>query len=110
VTANRKRTAEQLSNVIFASYRKANLAMSNLEGCRRIPGLTKVRIESRPGTKIRATWRRPMALPGITAAVMNVERGRSNPPYEFFKSGVALRGRQHQRAVDAAWREALTKS
>jgi hypothetical protein len=48
------------------------------------------------------------SLPGITAAVTNVERGRSNPIYEFFKSGVALWGRQHQRAVDAAWREALT--
>ncbi len=47
-------------------------------------------------------------IPGITAAVTNVERGRSNPLYEFFKSGVALWGRQHQRAVDAAWREALT--
>ncbi len=41
------------------------------------------------------------SLPGITAAVTNVERGRSNPLYEFFKSGVALWGRQHQRAVDA---------
>jgi Resolvase, N terminal domain len=50
------------------------------------------------------------SLPGITAAVTNVERGRSNPLYEFFKSGVALWGRQHQRAVDAAWREALTNS
>jgi hypothetical protein len=48
------------------------------------------------------------SLPGITAAVTNVERGRSNPFYEFFKSGVALWGRQHQRAVDAARREALT--
>jgi hypothetical protein len=48
------------------------------------------------------------SLPRITAAVTNVERGRSNPLYEFFKSGVALWGRQHQRAVDAAWREALT--
>jgi hypothetical protein len=28
--------------------------------------------------------------------------------FEFFKSGVALWGRQHQRAVDAAWRAALT--
>ncbi len=49
-----------------------------------------------------------MALPGITAAVMNVERGRSNPLREFSKSGAALWGRQHQRAVDAAWREAFT--
>jgi hypothetical protein len=48
------------------------------------------------------------SLPGITASVTNVERGRSNPLYEFFKSGVALWGRQNQRAVDAAWREALT--
>jgi len=48
------------------------------------------------------------SLPGIAAAVTTVERGRSNPLYEFFKSGVALWGRQHQRAVDAAWREALT--
>jgi hypothetical protein len=43
-----------------------------------------------------------------SAAVTNVERGRSNPLYEFFKSGVALWGRRHQRAVDAAWREAHT--
>jgi hypothetical protein len=48
------------------------------------------------------------SLPGLTASVTNVERGRSNPLYEFFKSGVALWGKQHQRAVDAAWREALT--
>src|SRR5258708_4114392 len=41
------------------------------------------------------------SLPGITATVTNVERWRSNPLYEFFKSGVALWGRQHQRAVDA---------
>jgi hypothetical protein len=36
--------------------------------------------------------------------VMNVERGL----YEAFKNGVALWGRQHQQAVDAAWHEALT--
>jgi hypothetical protein len=48
------------------------------------------------------------SLPGIVASATNVERGRSNPLYEFFKSGVALWGRQHQRAVDAAWREGLS--
>jgi hypothetical protein len=48
------------------------------------------------------------SLPGIVASAANVERGRSNRLYEFFKSGVALWGRQHQRAVDAAWREPLS--
>jgi hypothetical protein len=35
---------------------------------------------------------------------------RSVKGHEFLKSGVTLRSRQHQRAVDAAWREALTNS
>jgi hypothetical protein len=48
------------------------------------------------------------SLPGITAAATNVERGRSNPLYEFLRTGIKLADRQGQRATDAAWREALT--
>jgi hypothetical protein len=48
------------------------------------------------------------SLPGIAATVRNVERGRSNPPYEFFKGLIAFVDKQHQSAVDAPWREALS--
>jgi len=45
---------------------------------------------------------------GLTAAVTNVERGRSNIIYEAMSKLGAAWNKQTQRAHDAAWREALS--